>query len=332
MKKYIVVALLVIGVGFIFFGKSDQEKVSDADEVKPKFETVLAVAVTKDGYKVSGVVQGQSEVIVSSQVSGIAEVLVSEGQRVRAGQVIGRVKAAEYGAQVARVQAGLAQAEASERNARRHWDKLSPDEKTQIVQASKQARSALSESKAYAQKLTLRAPTSGRVMRKLVLSGETVFVGTPIVKVASERKEVEIQVPIDIANDLKLGQEVEVFIAEKKQSAQIAQIAPADAVTHRAKIKITLAQNTDLALGEFVTVSLPIERNSKNNLVSVPADAVLSIYDDSFVFAVDDSGKIQQKKIKIFNIVDDKVLVQGINSGMKVIVGDLSKVSDGYWL
>ena len=219
----IVVLIVVLVTGKKFFGKDENQRLVDVEEVVAR-DLIQTVAAT-------GKIQPEIEVMLSSEVSGeIIELPISEGDQVQKGDLLVRInpdliqsalRQAEAGLQNAK--AGLAQAEASLRNAqlnydrnktlfakgvisKSEWDRTVADfEMAEATRNSafysvESARSNVQQGQDNLNRTSIFAPMSGTISKLAVEIGERVvgtaqMAGTEIVRVADlSNMEVEVDV------------------------------------------------------------------------------------------------------------------------------------------
>ncbi len=320
--------LLAVGAtGLFAFSKKNSPQTRS--EIAPTVELSSVRSVASDGrYEVSALVRAADEAIVSSLLNGRVVLKVKEGQKVSRGQVLAVVEAPEYAARVRRASAELEAAEAAERNARRHWKDLSPDEREQIVANSRRARAAWREAEEYLAKTVVRSPVEGTVLSQEISSGQTVFAGTPLFRLGRKDLEAVVYLPAEVAIGLSVGQKTEVFVRGNRYEGEIAKLAfGAESLTAKTKATVSLPAQETLRPGEFVKIKFPFE--DKVNLWSVPARALKSVYDDRKVFVFKD-GVLEARRVEVVEAGNDRILVRGdLQEGEKVAVGDLSALKDG---
>jgi HlyD family secretion protein len=219
----LLIILLIVGKKAGWFGKSGDYKQVEVTKIEP-IDITETVAAT-------GKIQPEVEVALSSEVSGeIIELPVKEGQTVEKGDLLVKINPDLIQAAVSQSQAGLqnvraqlAQAEASEKNAKSNyernkqlfekgviskseWDKSVADYDMAKANAkaayySVQSASAnVKQSRDNLSRTTIYAPMSGTISKLSVELGERVvgtaqMAGTEIVRVANlQNMEVEVDV------------------------------------------------------------------------------------------------------------------------------------------
>ncbi len=244
-RLWIAVAIVVLIVALVagkkFFGKDENQRLVDVEEVVLR-DLVQTVAAT-------GKIQPEIEVMLSSEVSGeIIELPISEGDQVQKGDLLVRInpdliqsalRQAEAGLQNAK--AGLAQAEASLRNAqlnydrnktlfekgvisKSEWDRTVADfEMAEATRNSafysvESARSNVQQGQDNLNRTSIFAPMSGTISRLAVELGERVvgtaqMAGTEIVRVADlSNMEVEVDVNENDIVKVSIGDTTEVEV------------------------------------------------------------------------------------------------------------------------
>jgi HlyD family secretion protein len=237
----IVVLIVVLVAGKKFFGKDENQRLVDVEEVVSR-DLIQTVAAT-------GKIQPEIEVMLSSEVSGeIIELPISEGNQVQKGDLLVRInpdliqsalRQAEAGLQNAK--AGLAQAEASLRNAqlnydrnktlfdkgvisKSEWDRSVADfEMAEATRNSafysvESARSNVQQGQDNLNRTSIFAPMSGTISKLAVELGERVvgtaqMAGTEIVRVADlSNMEVEVDVNENDIVKVSIGDTTEVEV------------------------------------------------------------------------------------------------------------------------
>jgi len=226
-------ALLIFGGGNRF-GGGGEGKIAEFGEVETRNITQVVTA--------SGSIQPEVEVIISTDVSGeIVYLGVKEGDKVRKGDLLGRIEADFYVAQAEQAQAGVAQAKASKsrsrasvlkaqldfdrakglnergiipdaefQTAKTQYDiALADEESSKYMVESAEAR--LREAREQVSKTRLYAPIDGTISQLNVELGERVvgtsmMTGTEIMKVAQlDKMELEADINENDVVNIALG-------------------------------------------------------------------------------------------------------------------------------
>jgi len=181
-RRIILLAFLVVGVGFYFFGSAYLWPPPDTN-------TIHAVGLIE-----------APEVNVTSRIAGrISEMNVLEGDSVRKGQVLCRIEDVDLRNQLQRAEADLQLAEVNAAQAERNYNRdrqlagrgvISTKEFDDATNQLGQTRASVASAKANVQlykdqlhDTTITAPIDGVVVNKTLEVGEWVQPGTPVVTV-----------------------------------------------------------------------------------------------------------------------------------------------------
>lgn len=197
----------------------------------------------------------------------------------------------------------------------------------------KQAELAYNQAKDALNNTLVTAPISGIITGNSLEPGIMVSNAQPSMNIVDINKVyVSIEVVEGLVNKLKKGQEVDLTISSispEPIKAIIDSINPIpDARTQLYLIKIYV-ENTDNEIkpGMFANVDIPLE--IKNDILSVPSEAVILRNEKTLVYIVKD-GKAVEKEIEIGLDTGTEVeVVQGLEENDKVIIKGFDYVKNG---
>lgn len=208
-------------------------------------EYVVRDTVVAATLEASGSAAPVAQATLSTKLMGtVTEVLVREGDRVRAGQPLVRIDARDLSAKRARVEAGVAEAEAVYRDALTQADRfraLYADDAASRAQldaaetglaraqaAVAQARAAAAELDAVRDYSVIRAPFDGVVAQRFVDPGAFAAPGAPLVAVQDGRRlRVVAHASPGTLGSLRPGQEVQARIEGVPARAVVEGVVPA---------------------------------------------------------------------------------------------------------
>ncbi len=227
-------------------------------------------------------VEASREAELSTRISGrITEIAVDVGSRVQQGQVLVSLDAGD-------VAAAIGRAEASERQARRTFDRLEALERDGAATAQElddaraaleMAEAALQEARTQSRYAVLTAPFSGWVTARLADPGDLTVPGRPILSLIAEGGlKIVADVPAGIGARLRPGDSVTVHEpASGALPARIARVAPAVQTEARLlRVEAELAEGA----GEASPLPLPgafvrLQLRAGGSTLWVPEDAVV---------------------------------------------------------
>ena len=297
----------------------------------------------------TGTVEALRSVDVTSQVSGLLlRARFAEGDDVRAGQILFEIDPRPYQAAAQAAEANLTRDLAQAGNAAREADRYRElAGGASVTQADYQQKQATADAAAAAVRAdsaalilarlnleyaTIRAPISGRTGAVLVDEGNMVRSAgaVPLVTINQLRPIlVRFAVPAAQLPELqrRAGRPLRVFArtggGRSDARAIVGELSfvdnRVDTATGTVLLKARYA-NADGALwpGEFVDVTLELEVQA--DAIVIPAQAVLTGQQGTYVFAVTADGTAEERRVTVMRTVDTlAVIAQGLEPGTMVV-------------
>jgi multidrug efflux system membrane fusion protein len=338
--------------------RAQQEAVAQASGAK--VQTVVELAATDvvkaetrelaQGLPISGSLRAVNSAVVKARAAGELQGLtVREGDVVKAGQVLAKVDATEYGARVKQAQEQADSARAQIDIAQRQWDnnKALVDQgfisKTALdtslnnftaAQANhKAALAAVDMARKTLDDTVLKAPIAGVVSQRLAQPGERVAIDTKVVEIVDlSRLEVEATLSAADSVDVRVGQlaQLQVEGGGKPVPAKVARINPSAQAGSRSVLAyLTIDDATGLRQGLFAQGTLGTGRASA---LAVPLTAVRTDKPSPYVQVVE-NNQVAHKPVELGARgeadKDMMVAVKGLAPGAVVIKGSLGPLRDG---
>src|SRR5205814_2354579 len=298
-------------------------------------------------------------VAVEAQVNGILQrVNFSEGQSVQAGQVLFQIDPRPYIAVLDQARGQLARDEATAANARRDATRYAALVKegyvtgSQADQAEATAASAaatVAADRANVQKAaldvancTIRAPISGRTGSLLVRQGNLVKANSnPPLLVFNQIQPILVRFSVpqsqfpDIQRYYRTGNALLVRATASEGSAGPLQGTLAfvgnnvDSTTGTVLLKARFSNpEGTLWPGQYMNVALQLYVDA--NALTLPAPAVLTGQQGTYVYTIDSAGKALQRPVQVARTVDSvSVIASGLKDGERVIVDGQSRLVPG---
>ncbi|MDM8533683.1 efflux RND transporter periplasmic adaptor subunit [Clostridiaceae bacterium HSG29] len=155
----------------------------------------------------------------------------------------------------------------------------------------------------------------GEIISILAKKGEMIQAGYPVVIINENIKKVSFGVTQEDYNKLKINDEIDVYFNDKIASAKIVEISNLpDNESRTYEIKAQM-EGINIPLNSIVKIKFS---NEKVIGALIPIDTIVSGVTD-FVFVIE-NGKSKMKDIEILNIVNNNVIVSGIENGEKLVI------------
>jgi membrane fusion protein, multidrug efflux system len=282
---------------------------------------------------VVGTVRAKLQATLEAKISGHIEQLPVElGQRVKAGELVVLLNSND-------LKARLEQAEASQEQAERNWNRISTLFHQQAAtgaeyddaQAQKRvADAAVAEAKAMLGYAKVVAPFDGVVTKKWADVGDLASPGKPLVDIEDPSQlQALADVPDIIAARVQDGEAMTVHVdaLSKDLTGTVVEISPAaDPVTHTFRVKVNLPATPGLRSGQFARLEVPV---GECNVLLVPDSAVVQRGQLEILFAVvDDHAQLRLVKTgrQIGGLVE---ILSGLDAGDTVVIHGVSELTDG---
>lgn len=325
-------------------GDSTAEARTEAATRRDLRATVLATGVVRP--------MVGAEVRVGSRVSGVLERLyVTVGERVKPGQLLARLDAAELAARVKQAEAALANAQAEHAYAAQEHARAVELERKQIVPASEmaavkrqldvsaaqvlQAEADLESARIQLGYTKIYAPIGGVVAEVSTQVGETVaasFTSPTFVTIIDlDRLEVWAYVDETDIGRVEQGQQV-IFTVDTYVDAELEGTVTAvrpmadvqDAVVNYVTV-VEIDGDHGRILRPEMTATVNILLESREDVIAIPNRAVRRDRTGTYAFAIEGGSRVR-KEIRIgYRGRDYTEIVHGLNEGDRVIVGTISQ-------
>jgi RND family efflux transporter MFP subunit len=340
MKRFIpgaVAFLPTVVVAFVLAGCGSKPETSKGNSANLPTEPVRVQTVQSKAQAITeeivGTVRAKLHATLEAKLSGrIDKLPVVLGQRVKAGELIVRLDAAE-------INARLDQAEASLEQAERDWKRISALFELQAVTRAEYeaaqarhrvAKGAAAEAKAMMSYVEVVAPFDGVVTKKWADVGDLAAPGKPLIAIEDPSAlQLEADVPQAIAShvqrDARLAARVDGV--SRDLTGTVSEIAPtADPASRTFRVKVDLSEQPGLSSGQFARLLVPV---GESNSLRVPAAAVVQRGQLEIVFVVANQHA-QLHLVKTGKRVGDEMeILSGLHAGDVVVVEGSAQLTDG---
>jgi multidrug efflux system membrane fusion protein len=346
--------LLVVQAGLFIVASGCSKQPAQVAPITPVLVMTVGAGQTETLRTLPGIVTPRYAADVGFQVAGrMQKRMVEVGSRVRQGQPLVALNAADYaqGVLVAQDQVAAARAEMEQSlaDARRFKSLADRGLVSQAGMGSQQARADAAQARldqanrelelarnrmAYT---TLVAPFDGVVTAINAEVGQVLSEGMPVVSVArDDTLEVSIEVPEDMRlNDVPPDTTFDGRLTGKSSvplKLKLREVAPATTAplrTFRATFTILDADNlrSELRIGQSAEVALAHPLSNRGG-VELPAAALISNGQDVAVWCVDaDRNALRRQVVTVKATTDDGVLVGGLEAGQRIVIAGTDKLS-----
>lgn len=346
MKSEDSLSIRLIALFSIIILAASCKKNDDKPVVQPPIKvTVMEISggggVSSREY--SGTVSSSETTTVSFSVAGTINALyVKEGDKVKKGQLLGKVRNGEYLNAYNIAEAELTEAQDGYNRLKKlHDANALPDVKwVEIQQKLKQAENAAEMAKRSLDDTELHSPVSGTVTQKFADPGQSVLPVQPVYEIVATN-DITIDIPVsenEIGN-FSIGEKAHVEIESLKGMVLEGKVTQksvtADPLTRSYMVKLGIPNTEGKILPgmigsvKFDESSFPSE-NGDNKSFFLPSQAVLLNHDNRwFVWVVRDSVA-ERRFVTADELVAKGILItSGLQAGDKVIVEGMQKIGTG---
>lgn len=345
----------ILFLAFAAFATScgEEKKITPIEEDPVKVTVGKSSTTQQDGYiEVSGTLEAADIARVSTRMMGFIEkIRFDVGDRVRKGQVLFNINTADLQAQLARVEANIAEAEAARESAQLDYNRFKnlfesnsatrkefENVTTQLkmaksrVRAAEEAKNEVKVQFAYA---NITSPISGTVIQKMANEGDMASPGMPILEIETGKNlEVVARVPESHISNIKMNESVEISIKSINQNIRgtVSEIAPSAKYTggqYLVKIKLN-DQPRELKSGMYATIRMKDDSSTESSVFMIPESALVKQGQLTGVFVVSDTNKALLRWLRLGSITGNMVeVLSGLSPDEKYILSAESKLYNG---
>jgi len=353
----LVAVLAAIGIWFFSTQRPPRVRVATASATG-------GGSISAEGISANGYVVARTKASVSAKIPGRMEYLgVHEGSRVRRGEVIARIEAADFAAQLSAARAGLGEMEAQLNQARRDLERAQSLRKQEVLSATEQenastkvdvmasqlasARARVKLAEVNLENTRVRAPFDGTVLRKDAEVGEIVapssagggLTRTAIVTMADlATLEVEVDVNEAYIAQIQNGQSARITLdayPDTSFAGRVRQVVPtADRQKATVQVKVSILDRDPRILPEMGAKVVFARQGAAEiaavpRRVMVPAAAVVRSGNEAKVWVVSE-GKVSSRTVDLGPERNDQVEIRkGLNGGESVVLTPPASLKDG---
>jgi len=331
-KSLLLLAILALLVMTGCNDPAEKATISSLPPVEVQLET-LTLSEVPVQIELAGSVQAVEHATISARVAGqVVALPVQIGSKVKKGDLLVKISAAEIDARVRQAEIQLAQAQ---RNLARESKLLEANASTrervktlkELVQTSE---AAYREAQTFLGYTEIKAPFSGTVTDKLVEVGDLAAAGAALFKLENGTAlEVVIQVPEAESHYISLESRLPLTVpaAGLTLEAQVREISPTvDPASRTTQIKLMLPAAPELRSGQFARVAL---MDSRATTLMINSRALRQQGQMQQVF-VAEQGMARMRLVRTGAKVDGRIeILSGLQAGDQVVIDAIEKLHDG---
>ncbi len=321
-------------------------------------EMVLPVSYTeavnhdlRETLELSGSVASRRSSVVASSIAGVViELRARDGQAVRRGSTLARLRPDTFELRLRSAEGQLAEAEARLKLAQGRRDRAQglwdervisrqelDDALTEVEAGAGRVAQLQADVANYRDELArtvIRAPFNGVVVKEHTAIGEWVSAGDPVVELVDVGDlEVTLEVPESFYGGLQVGEPVAVSIAALPGLAiegEVRSVVPkADPKARTFPVKVAIPNEENrVGVGMLARVKLAIGRAAPR--VMVPKDAIVAQGPRRFVFVIGEDDRAQAVDVSTGASQGVWIAVQGeIDAGARVVTQGNERLMPG---
>jgi RND family efflux transporter MFP subunit len=287
--------------------------------------------------EITGTIRPIQRAQIAAKLMGtIEELPVTLGQRVRAGDLLAKISAAEISARVAQAQSQL---NVARRDLDRERDLLGKGASTADMVRGLEDRLALTQAMVREAEVmlgyaTIRAPFDGVVSRKPANAGDLASPGLPLLELEGTGAfEVEVAIPDSFAAQLAPSATLAVAIpaAGLKFNAPLAELSPAADPNARSVLaKLTVPAGTNVRSGQFARIMVP---GAPARTLLAPAAALAQLGQMERIFVADAKNRAVLRLVKSGATRGENLeILSGLDDGERIVVAPPAGLREGQTL
>lgn len=284
-----------------------------------------------------GTLKANDQVVIKpAEAAHIAELLFKEGEKINKGDPLvvfeNSVQKAEYESAKTTMNVQKSNYLRAEELLKRGAS--TPAQRDKALLEFKQAEAHVNSARAKLDKTIIRAPFSGYVSFRdsAVSVGAWMQPGQEMMHLLNiDLMKTEFQIPEAYINDVRIGQEVEVFVETEAKSSKAA-IEAIDAkinpLTHSVMVRAVIHNPAPyFKVGQFANIKMEVGRSG--NVIQINESAIETHGDQSFIYRVMDDKAIRTRVMTGNRDKGRVEIIDGVSEGDLVVIAGQVKLRDG---
>lgn len=336
MKKNSLIVILILALVLFGCGKKSEKERKSA-QFKGKISKVEKRFFSSEE-SFAGLIKSKNTINISTKMMGrILRLYVDVGDKVKKGQLLVEVDAAEALSGFKQSEAGLSAAEIHYQNMERDYERFKrlyeerAVTKHQLEQMEaglaharaqkEQAKANLEMSKTLLSYGKIYAPSDGIITKKWMEEGNIAAPGMPILTLENPLSlELSVEVPEEKADKIEVGSNARIFTMDEDKynnSKVITILKTADALSKTSTVKLEIAPE-DFKVGQFVKVRFD---SLGEAVLSVDKNSIKREGQLEMVFVRKEDGKVSLRVIRCGRQEGNFIqILSGLSEGETVVL------------
>ncbi len=328
--------MLLFGILLMFSCNSEETDTAHEATSAPVRVMEVSSRQRQEKYNLVGIIETDREIKLGFKLGGkITHLHFEEGQRIQAGTRLAELDTTEWLAQKEKALENQSKSKRDlERMEKLFSQKIVPESSLQDARST--CKLAGAELKIVEDALvnsSIKAPFSGRIIKKLAEEGEIVGPGTPIALLAKmDPILVKAAIPDHLIPKIHVGDHAVIKVdwdPSNSFSGTVRRMEPvADPVTRTIRAEILVANPKEI-LKPGLMARVEIVHREAEPCIYLPLDAVLGLGVNPHIFIIKDQ-KAERRQIKTGRVMEDQIeITEGLACGEAVVISGQSYLRDG---
>jgi len=353
MKKLLRVFVLIVilagvgtWIGFTLYQnkqileeKNEPQKIEDRIEVYPVKVSRVSRREIRDTLQLQGNFEARKELRIIAEAQGrLSQLYIDDGDRVRKGEVVGKIDDTSLQSRLATARASYEQAAKDVERYQRLYEAgaVSLKQYEEVQLAAKNARTDLTSIEQQLEYTNVKSPMSGTLDEVAVEQGSFVSPGAPIGTVVDiSRLLLVVQVPEAEVVKLREGERVPVYAdvyPGLRLDGRIRLISvKADASRkYDVEVEVPNTAKYPLRAGMYGTAVFNLTEQKGGSALFIPRKSIAASVKRPEVFVLQPDSTVAQRRIQVGRRRGEAIEVtQGLREGEQVITTGMTALNDG---
>ncbi|MDR3630861.1 MAG: efflux RND transporter periplasmic adaptor subunit [Desulfocapsaceae bacterium] len=313
--------------------KEKRKADSQIQALVPVQTYIVQAEESASSMEIAATVQAAERAVIAARISGhITQIPVIPGSKVRTGDLLIRINAAEISMQLQQARTRLDQVQRNYEREKRLLakDASTPETVKTLEENRRIALASVQEAQTMLDYATITAPFSGVITKKNVSPGDLAMPGSPLLEIEGQQAlQVVANIPESIVLRMRIGEEIPISIpsAGLSGTGRVVEISPAaDPLSRTVPIKLSLPNLPDIRSGQFARLLLP---HGTESALFVPASAIIPFGQMERIFVIQ-ADKARLRLVRTGSDLNGRVeILAGLSPGDEIVIAGGRLLEDG---